>query len=108
MSQIFRREPPFFILMELLDKYADKDINKKYVIDYVTFKRVLYHNYHLTWLKDLYKYYYKSKTFYVMRKFTFSSFLNIIRQLCKIFNIQYSYVYDRNQNYHHLRYTLEL
>ena len=107
MSQIFRKEPPFAILNDMLQRFADKE-REKYIVDYVTFKRILFHNFHYKWLLELREYYYKNKCFYVTRKFTFSSFVNIVRQLCKIFNVNYTYSYDRNQNYHHLKYTLEL
>ena len=107
MNQIFRKEPPFDLLMTVLNKYCDRD-GEKYIVDYVTFKRIVFHDYHYKWLFDLRSCYHNSKAFYVTRPFTFTSFINVIRQLCKVFNVKYKYSYDRNQNYHHLKYTITL
>jgi hypothetical protein len=105
MSQVFKIEPVYEFLNVILDKFCIKE-NNYYVIDYITFKKIVFHKYQEIWLKGLLDHYYKSKQFYITRKFTFQSFITIIRQLCKFFDIKYDYLYDKNQSYHHLKYRL--
>ena len=107
MNQVFQKEPPFDILNNMLQRFADKE-RDKYIVDYVTYKRIVFHDYHYKWLFDLRGYYYKSKAFYVTRPFSFTSFVNVVRQLCKVFNIKYEYSCDPKQSYHRLKYTLEM
>lgn len=105
MSQVFKIEPVYEFLQQILDRFCTKE-NNYYVIDYITFKKIVFHKYQETWLEGLLDHYYKSKQFYITRKFTFQSFITIIRQLCKFFDIKYDYLYDKNQSYHHLKYRL--
>lgn len=107
MNQLFKEEPPYMCLLTILDNYADKD-KDKYIIDYVTYKRIIFHKAHVDWLQHLCEYYHKSKQFYATRPFKFTSFITIIRHLCKIHNKPYGYNYDRNQNYQHLKYFIKI
>lgn len=105
MRQVFRVEPIYEFLQVILDKFCIKEKNY-YVVDYVTYKKIVFHKYQEIWLAGLLEHYYKSKQFYITRQFNFQSFITIIRQLCKFFGIEYDYMYDKNQSYHHLKYRL--
>ena len=105
MRQVFRIEPIYEFLKVILDKFCNKE-QGYYVVDYITYKKIVFHKYQEIWLDGLLKHYYKSKQFYITRKFSFQSFITIIRQLCKFFSIEYDYLYDKNQSYHIPKYRL--
>jgi len=104
MSQVFKLQPSFEFLQEILD-FAIKE-NNYHVIDFITYKKIVFHNFQEEWLDKLLNHYHISKQFYITRKFSFQSFITIIRQLCKYFDIKYDYIYDKNQSYQYLKYRL--
>jgi hypothetical protein len=106
MKQIFKIDPLYEYLKVILDKFCIKEKNY-YVVDYITFKKIVFHNYQYEWLSQLLEHYYKSVNNFTLHvKFSFQSFITIIRQLCKFFDIKYDYLYDKNQSYHYLKYRL--
>lgn len=105
MRQIFKIIPDNNILIELLIKYALIEKNK-FIINYNVYKKLIYENNHLDFILEIKPYYFKSKHHYLDRQFTYISFITIIRQLAKINNIDYSYVYDKSMNYKFLKYTI--
>lgn len=105
MKQVFKIDPLYEYLQEILEKFCIKHKNH-YVVDYISYKKIVFHNFQYEWLSLLLEHYYKSKQFYITRKFSFQSYLTIIRQLCKFFSIEYDYLYDKHQNNHHLKYRL--
>jgi hypothetical protein len=107
MNQIFKEQPPIWYLHTIIDLFTIKE-NDEYVIDYITFKKMVFHKYQEPWLDELKEYYHNSKKFYITREFNYNSFITIIRQLCKIHGKSYRYTYDRNQNYQHLKYFIKL
>jgi hypothetical protein len=62
MKQIFKVEPLYEYLKVILDKFCIKE-NNYYVIDYITFKKIVFHNYQYEWLSQLLEHYYKSNNF---------------------------------------------
>jgi hypothetical protein len=82
LKQIFRENPPISLLFDLLERVSLKT-DKYYLVDNNTYKKVLFHKYETQFLEGLMPYYQESKKFYVTRKFTYNSFMNIIRQMCK-------------------------
>jgi hypothetical protein len=103
MTQIFIDEIPLFLLTDVLDKFFIK--NKDAIeVDYIGYKKVMFHKYHIEWLDDVRKYYHKSKRFYVDRKFTYNSFVNILRQICRLYNIEYISNQDKNTGYKYFKY----
>ena len=98
ICQTFRRRIPIEILTDLLEKICLKT-DKYYLIDANAFKVLLYNNYHEVFLKTIIEYYHASKAYYVTREFTYKSFTNIIRQICKSHAIMYSSVmkYDKSK-----------
>jgi hypothetical protein len=98
LHQLFRRQVPIQILIDLLDKICLKT-DKYYLIDANAFKVLLYNNYHEDFCKTMLEYYHSSKSYYVSREFTYKSFISIIRQICKSNNIMYrsEMKYERSQ-----------
>jgi len=98
LHQLFRRQVPIQILIDLLDKICLKT-DKYYLIDANSFKVLLYNNYHENFCKTMLEYYHSSKSYYVSREFTYKSFISIIRQICKSNNIMYrsEMKYERSQ-----------
>jgi hypothetical protein len=105
MKQIFKIIPDNNILIDLLIKYSIVEHNK-FIINYNVYKKLIYENKHIDFLEDLKQYYFLSKHHYLNREFTYISFITIIRQLAKINNITYSYVYDKSMGYKFLKYTI--
>ena len=89
MNQNFKTLPPYSILMTLLHYCID---NKQYFIcNYESYKRLLFHDKYDKILEALRPHYHTSKQFYIDRKLTYTSFTNILRQLCKIYNKTYTW-----------------
>lgn len=88
-SQIFIKSIPQTILFDLLDKICIKN-NKYYILDKISYKKGEYLQLLHFFYQELIPYYYLSKQFYLTRKQNYSTFITIIRQLCKKNNIHYS------------------
>ena len=58
--------------------------DKFYLIDHNAYKKALFHAHEKDFLEECKPFYHKSKDFYVTRKFTYNSFVNIVRQICKL------------------------
>ena len=102
LKQIVKIPIPNELLFDLLDKTTLKT-DKYYLIDMNCYKKILFHKYHEPFLKRLRKHYYFSKLYYLDRPFNYSSFTNIIRQICKSNNI----FYESKIIYHESTYTIE-
>lgn len=100
--KIFRRQVPFELLTNLLEKICLKT-DKYYLIDANAFKILLYNNYQQDFCKAMIEYYHASKAYYVNREFTYKSFTNIVRQICKSNNIMYS----SSMKYEHSNYNID-
>ncbi len=88
-SQIFKKNVPTEILFHLLDKICEKN-EKYYLLNKVSYKKGEYINILVTFNEMLLQYYHKSKQFYVTRKQNYTNFITIIRQLCRLKNINYT------------------
>lgn len=88
LHQLFRKQVPIELLMNLLGKICLKT-DKYYLVDANAFKVLLYNNYHEEFCKTILEYYHSSKLYYVTRDFTYKSFATIIRQICKSNNVMY-------------------
>lgn len=100
-SQLFIKPVENKIVFDLLDKICQKN-DKYYVIDQNAFRKMLFHNYEKDFCDTLLNFYHISKQFYVTRKFSYKSFTNIIRQICKHNNI----LFNSNICYSDSRYTI--
>jgi hypothetical protein len=98
ICQIFRRPIPIELLMELLEKICLKT-DKYFLIDSNAYKVLLYNKYQEDFLNAIIDYYHASKAYYVTREFTYKSFTNIVRQICKSRAIMYSSMmkYDKSK-----------
>lgn len=88
-KQIFRKQVPIEILYDLLEQICLKT-DKYFFIDTNSFKKMLFHNLHTGFLEKVVNYYHSSKRFYAEREFTYNSFTNIVRQICKNNNVLFT------------------
>ncbi len=105
LKQIFRKEIPNALLFDLLDKICLKT-PKYYLIDINTYKKLMYHNLHTSFTEDIIEYYHESKRFYLRRKMSYNSFINIIRQICKNNNIVFSSQIKYNKSKYNIDYFI--
>lgn len=89
LKQIFKKIIPDELLFDLLERVCLKT-EKYYFIDINAYKKMLFHGMQTDFLKKVIEYYHASKQFYVDRKLSYNSFTNIIRQICKSKNIQFT------------------
>jgi hypothetical protein len=82
-GQIFKNVVPKEIFVDLLEKICEKS-DSSFIIDNNAYKRMKFHNYHTHFLIIILPYYHWSKRFYIEREFTYSSFMTIVRQLCRL------------------------
>ena len=85
-KQIFKKGIPPEILYDLLDQVCIKT-ESYYIVNNSAYKKMKFHNLHEPILTSIIEYYHYSKKFYVEREFTYNSFTNIIRQICRANNI---------------------
>ena len=88
-SQIFKIAVPKNILFDILDKICVKN-DKYYILNKISYKKGEYLQILNSFTEILIPYYYKSKQKYLTRKMNFNTFITIIRQLCRINNINYT------------------
>jgi hypothetical protein len=89
LKQIFKKSVPSELLFNLLEKICLKT-DTYYFIDLNSYKKMIFHEYHNDFLKELLNYYHASKSYYIEREFTYNSFINIIRQICKSNQIKFN------------------
>jgi hypothetical protein len=87
-NQIFKKNVPNELLFTLLDKICFKT-DEYHLIDNNAYRKLLFYNLDKEFVDDILNYYHLSKQFYILRKMTYKSFTNIIRQICKQNLIQY-------------------
>ena len=87
-KQIFKTpiEPSF--LFNLLEQICVKN-DDHYIIDLNAYKKMKFHNLHIPFLTSLSECYHVSKRYYIDREFTYNSFTNMVRQICKFINISF-------------------
>lgn len=92
MSQIFKNniQEPLSndVLYNLLDQICLRK-EKYYFLDETAYRKMLFHNLHTGFIEALRPHYHTAKVFYLDREFTYNSFTNIVRQVCKHFDITY-------------------
>lgn len=79
---LFCKPPPLDELLTFLSHVCGTNEEEYYRIDTTVFRKIVYYNHHTTFLQDLLPYYRKSRQFYVTRDFTYTSFVNLVRQIC--------------------------
>ena len=104
-KQIFRELIPKNMLYDLLEQVASKT-EKFYVVDLNAYKKMRFHNLHDAFLSTIIEYYHYSKRFYVERDFTYNSFTNIVRQICRINDIPYTSQIRYNESKYNIDYYI--
>lgn len=102
LKQIFKNNVPTEFLFLLLDQVCLKT-DKYYLIDLNAFKKLVFHKLHEPFLNSLYEYYHVSKQFYLTRDFTYNSFTNILRQICK----SNAVMFTSNIKYNESKYNID-
>ena len=87
MNQIFKDRMPSSILYNLLDQICLRK-EKYYFLDETAYRKMLFHELEKPFLELIRPYYFASKLFYLDRGFTYNSFTNIVRQICKFVDIK--------------------
>lgn len=88
-SQIFKNQIPKEILFDLLDKICTKN-DKCYILNKTSYKKAIYLQLLQSFYESILPAYYISKQFYITRKQNYSSFITIIRQICRLNYINYT------------------
>lgn len=103
LKQIFKQNVPIDILMDLLEKTCLKS-DTYYLVNHNSFRKMIFHEYHIAFLDTIKEYYHISKQFYITRKLTYNSFTNIIRQICKSNNIMFTSQIKYNESKYNIDY----
>ena len=102
MKQIFKSKVPVGALFALLDKFCMDD-NNCWVVDMNAYRKATYHSDDKQrFLDSILPHYHASKQFYVTRKFTYNSMVNLIRQICKSNDVAFT----NKLKYDHSDYTI--
>jgi hypothetical protein len=105
LKQIFKKDIPIDILLDLLEKICLKT-DKYYLVDMNAYKKMLFHGYHTDFLKTLIDYYHSSKRYYAERDLTYNSFTTIIRQICKNNMLQFTSQIKYNSSKYNIEYLI--
>lgn len=105
LKQIFRENVPTQFLFDILDKVCLKT-DKYYLVDKNAYRKVTFHEYHTSFLETLLPYYQDSKKFYIERDFTYNSFVNIVRQICKSNDIMFTSKIKYNESKYNIDYFI--
>jgi hypothetical protein len=105
LKQIFKENVPIDYLFDWLQLFCIKS-DKYYLIDHNAYKKILFHEYDKPFIEKIGKYYHQSKNFYATRKFTYNSFVNIVRQICKSNNIMFTNKIKYNESNYNIQYFI--
>ncbi len=106
-SQIFKSSVPNLTLYDFLEHVAKKE-DDKYIFDLNSFKKAVYHNSIPTFINNIRDCYHKSKQFYVDRKQTYTTFVTILRQICKNNNIPYNAKIIYERSFYYIVYIIDI
>ena len=87
-SQLFKEPMPIELLFQLLDKISVK-YDDHYEVCNLSFKKGMYSKSIPEFIEQCKPYYHNSKQKYLERSITYSSFITIIRQICKASSLKY-------------------
>jgi len=103
MKQIFRKTVPSVILFDLLEKICLKT-EKYFFIDYNCYKTMVYRGYHTPFVETIRPFYHYSKRFYVDRKVSYNSFVTIVRQICRLNDVDFTSQIRYNESKYNIDY----
>ena len=104
-SQIFKSNVPKETLIILLDNICNKN-NNYYILNKTSYNKAKFLDLLEEFCNNILKHYHESKKKYVTRKLTYTSFLTIIRQICRINNINYSSKIQHNKSTYDIVYNI--
>jgi hypothetical protein len=84
--QLFKKNPPRKILFDFLNECCAFE-SGGYILEKANYKSALLKGIIQPFLLELTPFYHKYKLFYIEQANNFTSFITIIRQLCKFYNI---------------------
>jgi hypothetical protein len=102
---IFTKKIPINILYLLLEKVGIKK-DKYYLFNYNCFRIMMYHKYNEEFIQSLYEYYNPSKRHYLTRPTTYNSFITIIRQICKLNDVEFKTKIMYQHSIYHIEYLI--
>lgn len=105
LKQIFRENVPIHLLFDLLQLICLKT-DKYFLVDKNAYRKVVFHDYHKHFLEQILPYYQESKKFYVTRNFSYNSFVNIIRQICKSNDVMFTSKIKYNESKYNIDYFI--
>lgn len=82
LKYLFNKQVPLSMMIQLLEKICIKT-ETSYIIDLNAYKKMLFFKWYEPFKESMKEYYHESKQYYLSREFTYKSFTNIIRQICK-------------------------
>ena len=98
-SQIFKKSVPKEKLFELLDTICIKT-NKYYLFDVNAYKKGMYNKKIQEFCEFAQPFYHTSRQYYIKRELSYSRFLTILRQICRVQNISFhSHIKYINSSY---------
>ena len=101
MTYVFSKQIPMQILYDLFEPECTYH-DTHYIIDENMYKKMVFTGNHIPFLQALKEYYHPSKQKYLTREFTYKSFTNIIRQICR----SHHYPFYTKMHYNHSQYTI--
>ena len=103
MKQIFKMPVPFEVLETMVLQRHCVQTDKSYTFDMNAFRKFVFHaEEKAAFLAAILPHYHRSKQFYVTRKLTYNSVVNILRQICKTNGV----VFSKKLCYNHSKYTI--
>jgi hypothetical protein len=97
---------PKEIFIDLLEKICEKK-EAIYILNINSYKRLKFHDYQIAFLQALLPYYHWSKRFYIERECTYASFMTIVRQLSKLYNMTVSSQLQYSDSSYTIQYSIQ-
>lgn len=96
-SQIFKTQFPNDQFLSFIQSFCLGN-DKYFILSKTAFRKAQFHNLLEPFIATLSPHYHSSKRYYVDRKFNYTQFLTIIRQICKANSITFvsKVVYDKS------------
>ena len=98
---LFKTKVPLEYLLQYLDEVC-KNKGDYFMIDKIVYKIMMDSKQYKTFIETILPYYYDSKKYFVTRKLTYTSFGNIIRQICH----SHGHPFMTDTKYNHSEYTI--
>lgn len=103
--QLFKIPPPKKILFDFLNKCCIFESNL-YILEKSNYKSALLKGLTEPFIQELKPFYHNSKLFYIEQSNNFKSFVTIIRQLCKLYNIPINSTLQFSNSSYEIKYKI--